>query len=557
MNPTLVDPRDYKIGPDSLPQPGVPKGRLIKFEFNESRIFPGTRREGWIYVPRQYRRSQPAAVMITQDGAHHMTMARPWRLPVVFDNLIHKKEIPVAIGIFLEPGKVPAEKTGAGPRVNRSFEYDTLGDRYARFLIEEILPLVGKRYRLTDDPNGRMLLGGSSGALCSFNAAWERPDAFRRVFSCVGSYVNLRGGNIFPSLVRLSEPRPLRVFLQSGTADLDVFGGNWWAGNLDQLAALNYAGYEVNHAWGQGGHDDHHGSSIFVEALRWLWVGYPKEIRSGGGGKKPRQSLMRVLIKGKPWKAFGRGGHTIGKITVTPRGTVYGLEAGGQRLVAVSATGKTKVVRALNFPATDLCATRGEQVLLCQPQARRLLMIHPSGRERVIAERIDAQTACVDATGEIYAADAVERSIWHLARNGKRTLALSGVKVTDGLVLNDEETAVIGLSRGQRSAWIFQRKKDGRLEGEAPYIHLFHGPCATTAGATQAAAGKQGTVFLATDSGLQLANRDGAIAGLVDNVGKSVPSGVAIGGRNSNELYAVYGGRVYRRPINPMGEPGF
>ena len=230
---TAMAEEEYKVDPDSLPQEGVPQGQ-IKGPFTwKSKIFPGTVREYWIYVPAQYDKEKPACVMVVQDG---LGRANGWKMPTVFDNLIHKGQMPVTVGIFITPGVVPAPRKGAEDRFNRSFEYDSLGDRYARFLIEEILPEVRKSYNLSDDPNDRAIAGASSGAICAFNVAWERPDQFRRVFSTIGTYTGLRGANEFPVLVRKVEPKPIRVFLQDGSNDLDLFGGSWWVANQDMLA---------------------------------------------------------------------------------------------------------------------------------------------------------------------------------------------------------------------------------------------------------------------------------------------------------------------------------
>ena len=229
---TQVEPH-----PDTLPQEGVPKGEIKgPFEW-KSNIFPGTVRNYWVYVPAQYDASQPTPVFVLQDGLNH---AKGWNVPTTLDNLIHKGKVPVQIGIFVDHGIVPAPNKHAQPRFNRSFEYDAMGDRYARFLLEEILPEVAKDYNLSDDPNDRCIGGASSGAICAFNAAWERPDAFRRVFSSVGTFVDLRGGGEFPTLIRKYEPKPIRVFLQDGSNDLNLYAGSWWIANQSMLSALDY-----------------------------------------------------------------------------------------------------------------------------------------------------------------------------------------------------------------------------------------------------------------------------------------------------------------------------
>ncbi|MBX3439331.1 MAG: esterase family protein, partial [Planctomycetaceae bacterium] len=179
---------EFQTHPDAQPQPGVPQGKVEGPFTWHSSIFPGTVREYWVYVPAQYDAARPTCVFVVQDGLGH---AERCNIPVTLDNLIHKKDVPPQIGIFINPGVVPAPHENAQPRFNRSYEYDALGDRYARFLLDEILPEVGKTYNLSADPNDRAIAGASSGAICAFNVAWERPNEFRRVVSSIGTYVDL------------------------------------------------------------------------------------------------------------------------------------------------------------------------------------------------------------------------------------------------------------------------------------------------------------------------------------------------------------------------------
>ena len=244
---------EYPLGPDSQFNPSVPHGTVTKHTFTatSTSLFPGTHRDYWIYVPRQYSPTKPPCLMVFQDGGGYVSTNGSFRAPIVFDNLIARGEMPVTVGVFINPGVLPsAQGTNALPRYNRSYEYDGLGDRYARFLAEEFLPEVRKSIHFTDDPNGRAIAGASSGAIAAFTAAWERPDLFRRVFSTIGTYVGLRGGNAYPILIRKTEPKPLRVFLQDGSNDQNIYGGNWWIANLDMHSALEFSGYELEKAWG-------------------------------------------------------------------------------------------------------------------------------------------------------------------------------------------------------------------------------------------------------------------------------------------------------------------
>lgn len=291
-------PGDYPLQPDSLVQPDVPRGNLLgPFEFH-SRILAGTVRRYWIYVPAQYDETKPASVLVFQDGQRATNPDGALRVPVVLDNLIHRGDIPVTIGIFITPGHLAETYPGtlgmSNPN-NRAAEYDALDDRYARFLVEEMLPSVASRYPLTDDPRQRAIGGTSSGAICAFTVAWHRPDVFRKVISIIGSYVSIGyrpaqdgrpmvpGGDLYPGLIRKSPIRPLRIFLQDGSNDLDNQHGNWFLANQQMLASFAWTNaeadrqkssgprYEVTHVWGDGAHSDAHGGSLLPDILRWLW----------------------------------------------------------------------------------------------------------------------------------------------------------------------------------------------------------------------------------------------------------------------------------------------
>ena len=266
---------DYALTVDSKPQPDVPRGTVTKHRWTDSQVFPGTERDYWIYVPAQYDGSQPACVMVFQDGRGYVNDKGHSRVPIVFDNLIHQGSMPVTIGIFLDPGVVPPARPGAKPRKNRSFEYDSLSDRYARFLLDEILPAVGKDYKLVDNREGRAICGISSGGICAFTVAWERPDAFSKVISYIGSFTNIRGGHVYPALIRKTEPKPIRVFLQDGENDLDNLHGNWPLANRQMAAAFKFAGYDYRFEMGDGAHNGNHGGALLPEMLRWIWRDYP------------------------------------------------------------------------------------------------------------------------------------------------------------------------------------------------------------------------------------------------------------------------------------------
>jgi enterochelin esterase family protein len=260
----------YRTHPDGRERPGVPKGTVKQMPRWESKIFAGTTRDWWVYVPAQYTPDKPACVMVFQDGAGPKSY-----VPTIFDNLIAAGDIPVTVGIFIQPGSF------AGGRPNRSFEYDTLSDQYARFLLEEILPEVEKEVKLRHDPESRAISGASSGGICAFTVAWERPKEFSKVLSWVGSFTNIAngasgraGGHNYAAMIRKSEIRPIRVFLQDGENDLDNNNGNWPLANLELAKSLAFMRYDHKLVMGKGFHSGRHGQAILPDSLRWLWRGY-------------------------------------------------------------------------------------------------------------------------------------------------------------------------------------------------------------------------------------------------------------------------------------------
>ncbi|WZO95710.1 alpha/beta hydrolase-fold protein [Isosphaeraceae bacterium EP7] len=270
-------PKRYELGPDSQVKEGVPQGKVTGPFLFKSKALAGTVRKYWVYVPAQYDKAKAADLLVFQDGARAINPSGVLRLPVVMDNLIAKGEMPVTIGLFITPGQRGEEfpdSIGTGNPNNRSVEYDSLGDAYARFLVDELLPEVGKTYNLTKDPEGRAIGGASSGAICAFNVAWERPDAFRKVISLIGSFTDIRGGHVYPEMVLKAEKKPIRVFLQDGVLDNrnpKRPTRDWHLQNLAMIEALKSKGYDLKVEIGEGGHSDDHGGMLMPEILRWLW----------------------------------------------------------------------------------------------------------------------------------------------------------------------------------------------------------------------------------------------------------------------------------------------
>ena len=283
----LLTAADYRPGPEAQRQPGVPKGKVIQGEWNDCKHFPGTTRSYWVYIPAQYDGGKPASLMVFQDGGGFVRENGHTRVPIVFDNLIHKGEMPATIGLFVNPGSVPPAERGNQPRRNRAFEYDTVDSQYANFIIDELLPAVVKEHKLnlTKDPTGHVICGNSSGGICAFTAAWHRPDFFGCVISHIGSFTNIRGGYVYPALIRKSETKNIRVLLQDGRRDLDNLHGHWPLSNAEVAKALAFKSYDYKLVIGEDGHSGRHGGSIFPDSVRWIF--------------RPEQEVKQVKVDPK------------------------------------------------------------------------------------------------------------------------------------------------------------------------------------------------------------------------------------------------------------------
>src|SRR5687767_9098021 len=282
----------YQIGPDSLPREGVAKGEVRGPFMLPSQAYPGTQHTYWVYVPAQYSPAVPASLMIFNDGqAFKNPVEGDLRVPTVLDNLIDRREIPVMLAVFINPGRTPEQPEPTpqewGDRTtNRPTEYNTLDDKYARVIVDELMPALNKDYNIAKDPERRGIGGASSGAIAAFTVAWERPNDFRKVLSIVGSFVNLRGGHAYADIVQKSERKPIRIFLQDGRNDNRGVGRegkydetrDWFLQNVRLMKALTDKGYDVNYSWGMNRHGQAMGGAILPEMMRWLWRDHPVSV---------------------------------------------------------------------------------------------------------------------------------------------------------------------------------------------------------------------------------------------------------------------------------------
>jgi gluconolactonase len=543
---SLAEPDSYVPGPDSKPQPGVPQGELIKFDFSRSKVFPGTTRHVAVYVPRQYDPAKPACVYVDQDGVQ-------FSAPTVLDNLIARGEVPVMIGVFVTPGVLAARDPAAGlARFNRSFEYDGLGDAYARLLLDELLPEVetratadGRPVHLSHSGNDRAIAGSSSGAIAAFTAAWEHPEAFSRVISAIGTYVGLRGGEVYPTLIRKYEPKPIRVFLQDGSGDLNIYAGDWWMANQTMERALEFSGYEVNHEWGDGSHSGKQITSILPDALRWIWKDWPKPV---GNGPTQNGALKALLIPGEGWQ----GGTQESQYMTGPA-----FNAAGDFAIALNPVEKTSgdgsVIPVDNTQANATVMRYGPDGRFYSGDSTGITASGADRKPAVIAEGIAVRDFVVAHNGLVYATEgAAGGKVWLVRPDGTKLSVDSGLRCATGVALSPDQSFLYVADGDSHWIYSYQVQGDGTLADKQRYYWLHVADTEDASHAGGMCCDQAGWLYVATDLGVQVCDQAGRVNAILPLPGGRV-TGVSFGGKKFDTLYATCANTIYWRRLNATG----
>lgn len=537
---------EYPVPPEGVVKDDVPQGKVEgPFEFRSS-IFAGTVREYWVYVPAQYDPEKPPCLMIVQDG---LGAAKNWRLPTVLDNMIHSGEVPVQLGLFVGHGRVPESNENAQPRFNRSFEYDGLGDRYAKFLIDELLPEVAKKWKFSDNPDDRCLAGSSSGAICAFNAAWERPDAFRRVFSAIGTYVALRGADAFPGLIRKHENKPLRIFLQDGSNDLDIYAGSWFDANRSMLSALEYAGYEVNHVWGEGGHNGKHSAAIIPDALRWIWKGYPEPLKPG----KAKNRRVDLVLEGENWELVSSGHKFTEGPAVNDAGELFFTDIPNNRIHKIDADGNVSVFAEDSGAANGLMMGPDGLLYACRHADGQIVRYSLDGKTRdVVVDGIKGNDLVLLHNGTGYCTDPDNKKIFYFTIKGDKKEVDSGIEFPNGIMTSPDQTLLTVANTRGRFCYSYQIQPDGTLGAKQEYGWL-HVTDHLQTGADGMTVDTEGRMYVTTSLGVQVLDQLGRVNLILNKPKDAWLSNVIFGGPKRDVLYVTCGDSVYKRRINATG----
>lgn len=549
----------YALGPDSQPQ-DVPHGVVTKHAIVSGRAYPGVHHDYWVYVPAQYDGKTPAAVMVFQDGGGFADANGAFRVPVVFDNLIAKKEMPVTIAIMINPGVLPAvDPQTQLPRIERSFEYDSPTDRYARLLIEEVLPKVAEQYKLTDDPSLRAICGNSSGGIAAFTAAWQRPDYFRRVLSNIGSFTDLRGGDRFPALVRKTEPKPIRVFLQSGTNDLNVYAGSWWIANQDMADALRWAGYDYKFVSGTEGHNGKHGGAIFPDALRWLWRDWQTNSTIAATTATPFNSVRDVLIPGEEWQLVSDGHKFTEGATADADGNVYFTDIPNNKIFKIGLDGKVGTFAENTSGANGLKLGPDGRLYACQGTARRVVAYDTkSGKDETIADDIDCNDLAINHAGGIYVTEPAKKQVWYVApgTHAKKVVD-TGIDNPNGIGFTpDQGQLIVDDTRGV-NVYLFQVMPDGTLTHKQPFFSAEIAAMDRESGADGLCVDTAGRVYVTTRLGLQIFDQHGRVMGIINKPQRAWLSNVTFGGKDFDALFVTCADKVFKRKTKAVGAHGF
>lgn len=557
-------PAVYTPGPDSQVQPNTPKGVVTKYVLPPGRFYPGTPHNYQVYVPSQYDAAKPTPFMIFLDGGGSVNGGP--KVPVVFDNLIAKHEIPAMIGIFIDPGVLPALNSDAQRRFERIFEYDSINGRFGQFLIDELIPEVAKKYNLSKDPNDRGIQGASTGAVGAFMAAWEHPDQFHRVISFIGTFVAMKGADTLPAIIRKSEPKPIRIFMQDGKNDHLVpgqpfgtfFAGSWPINNEVLYEDLQFAGYDVKFELGESGHDGRQTSVIMPDILRWLWRDYPKPITAqppagfGKPGWDPRAQVLSTVSLDKPWQQVGG----VYKSAVSPapdkEGNVYFADPVAGVIYKSDADGQVSTFRSNTGGAKALRVGADGRLYASQPQQKRIVSFGTGTAAdiKVVAQNVVADDLAVTAKGAVYFVDGAQKTVGLVDASGKPRVVFHGTEMLLPAALTlspDQATVAVGDAQNKFS-WSTQIAAHGSLVNGEPFYRVDMPDISPYSGVSGVTMDSDGQVYFSTALGIQFCEANGRAAAILSKPEPGTVTGIAFGGKDLNWIYATEDGKLFRRP---------
>jgi gluconolactonase len=544
--------------PESSNNPAVPQGEFMQGVVN-SKIYPGAANNFQVWVPAQYDPAKPACFLLVMDGIGGQE--------AVVNNLMAEKAMPVTIVIGISPGmafeNVPG-KLQKPKRYIRSFEFDGTNDYFPNFVLNELLPAVeelktsnGRAIHLSRDGNDHAVMGMSSGGIAAFGLAWQRPDQFRRVYSAIGTFVPMRGGNEYAPLVRKTESKPIRIFLEDGSIDAwSTDFGMWYDANLALESALTFAGYDVAHAWGTHGHDGGPGTTILPDVMRWLWRDYPAPIKAG---VSQNWRLSQAIAPNEGWQKIGQAFQGATSLAAAPNGDVYLSDAAAATVYKIGADGNATKF-AMNLPVMQgICFGADGTLYGCDANRKRIVAIDATGAVRTVAHGIAGHGITVAHDGTIYVSEPGEHpelpsTIWKITPDGTKTALDHGLFPATGVAFQPDGALFYAAESSSRWVYSYIVQPDGTLADRMPFYWLHVSDDPSNAGAQDLANDKAGYLYVATRMGIQICDLRGEVGAIVPLPTPCGPTrSLCFGGPNFDELYATDGTQVFKRKMKAQG----
>jgi len=549
----LAPADDYTLGPDSQEQAGVPKGAVEEFAWKESKVYPGTERQCWIYLPAAFDKEKEYPLIVFQDGGGAQNPKGQFRSTIVLDNLIHKGEVPAMVALFINPGTIPAATPAGKSRSTRSFEYDTPDGVYAKFLIDEMLPEVAKRAKISPLPENRAVVGISSGGICAFSAAWFRPDAFRKVITGIGSFTNIRAGIWFPSAIRKTERKPIRVFLQEGEKDLDNVHGNWPLANHDMVAALAFAGYDQKAVFGTDGHGGKHLGAILPDALRWLWR-KDEPLPAPTPEVKGDLALSGVLLPGKDWEPVVEDLKFVDAACSDAEGNFYFSDlGGGTGLHKIAADGTRSVFNATATGISGMKFGPDGRLYACHNKEKRIIAIDAAGNVEVLMTDVGCNDLVVTTKGLVYVTVTGKKQVVLIEGAGKNRPVDTGITAPNGIALSpDNETLAVSDYAGV-AAWAFRVEKNGDLGARNPIFPYRDFGNTVEGKGDGMTSDKEGRWYVSTQAGVEVYDPNGRPIGLILAPTPAAVTSIAMSGPGMHWLFLLTQGKIYKRELRATG----
>jgi enterochelin esterase-like enzyme/sugar lactone lactonase YvrE len=537
--------------PAGAPAVNGPKGQIKTIPFAESVIYPGTTRIVTVFIPAQYDGSTPACVYVRQDGYNEPEKN-------FLEAMIAAKQMPVTIGVFVTAGQLPAPDKAAMGRRNRSFEYDGMGDTFARFLAEEILPFVAKKLdlKLSTNGNDRCIAGTSSGGVSAFNAAWEHPDLFSRVYACSGSFAAFRGGHEFPTLIRKFEARPIRAFMTTATHDLECCAGDWFLLDQEMDKALKFSGYDYVFRSIEGNHCAGW-NNYFCEAMRFIWKDWPQPVQAGSGAPRTKD----VLLPGEGWQLTEQGFGDARGPTCNPAGEVFFVDAANNKCHRIGSNGKVSLFLADAGHANSLSSGSGGELYAVSSLTGQIMCYDASGKGRLVASGVHGRYILARPDGALYVSGPgvkegdVDR-VW-LVQNGGSTMVDSGIKHATGLAYRPDQWLLSVADGASKWVYSYQINPDGTLLNKERFFPLLVRDWEDDAGAESVCYAQEGQMLVATRAGIQICADDGPTQVILPMPDRSRVQGVCLGGPEHNTLFAFCGDKVWQRKVKIHASDAF